>query len=842
MAGIDHSQAGDNQTGRRGGRMFDKIRTRPLCAASSIALALAIATQAQAQSDTTQPPASGLPPATVQPPASPVPGSAVPTPAGDPAPEPAGTQAPASGDDVGDIIVTAQKRSQSINNVGMAITAASGDQMLKLGITQTSDLVRIEPSFKFTQSSYGTPVLTLRGVGFNDVSLAASPTVSVYVDEVPLPFSIFSRGASLDLERVEVLKGPQGTLFGQNATGGAINYIAEKPTKDFTAGGEASYARFGYVNVMAFVGGPVSDTLTARVSLDVTQGGAWQRNYSRTDSLLGDQDLVKFRALLDWDAAPGFDLRLGMNAWLDKSETQVPQLQAIVLNRPSAAANVPYITGYPLAPEDPRAGDWDPRYRPRNDERFVQPFMRAQIALTDEIDLISTTSYIFFDALDLRSNDGVKFENNKGLNRSHSRNFYQEVRVAGQLFHGRSNFVIGGQVSKDDSSENLRRYYLESSPSYATTPRLTGGRVLAYDDSISKAVFGNLDFKITDQLSVNGGIRYTKFDLDHRGCSQDPSGNLARFIGSLIGQAIGPNECMTVLPDRTAGRLFQTVIDEDNISWRAQVDYKPADHTLLYASISRGYKAGTVPALSANTYTAQLGVTQESVLSYEAGFKASLVDRKVQLNGAAFYYDYTDKQLFGRRLDELNLFGSLILLVNVPKSRVYGAELSAVVVPFEGLTINGAVSYLNSRVTESFPNFNNYGRPLDFKGLKFPYTPEWSGSMGIEYRWPGYDGRDIFIGADVTAQTKSVSSFGGENPQALGVPGYISGDPSFNIPAYGFVNARAGIDLSDQWTLQVWGKNLFNKFYYTDLVLQNDTLGRRTGAPQTYGLTARFRY
>ena len=824
--------------------MFNKIRTRPLSAASSIALALAIATQAQAQSDTTQAPASGLPPATAQSPASPVPGSPVPTPAGDPAPEPVGTQAatPATGNDVGDIIVTAQKRSQSINDVGMTITAASGDQMLKLGITNTSDLVRIEPSFKFTQSSYGTPVLTLRGVGFNDVSLAASPTVSVYIDEVPLPFSIFSRGASLDLERVEVLKGPQGTLFGQNATGGAINYIAEKPTKDFVAGGEASYGRFGYVNLMAFAGGPISDTLSARVAVDATQGGAWQRNYSRSDTLLGDQDLIKFRVLLDWSPTSALDLRLGMNAWRDKSETQVPQLQAIVLNRPSAAAGVPYITGYPLAPEDPRAGDWDPRYRPQNDEKFVQPFVRAQLGLTDEIDLISITSYIFYQASDLRSNDGVKFENNKGLNYAHSRNFYQELRLAGRAFDGRGNFVLGAQISKDDSRENLRRYYFESSPSFATTPRLIGGRVLAYDDSTSKAVFGNLDLELSDRLSLNGGVRYTKFDLDHRGCSQDPLGPLAALIGNLIGQAIGPNQCMTVLPDRTAGRLYQSIIDEDNVSWRGQVDFKPADHTLLYASISRGYKAGTVPALSANTYTAQLGVKQESVLSYEAGFKLGLFDRKLQLNGATFYYDYTDKQLFGRRLDELGLFGSLIKLVNVPKSRVYGAELSAVVVPTSGLTINGAVSYLNSKVTGDFENFNNYGRPLNFRGLKFPYTPEWSGSAGIEYRWPGYNGNDIFLGADVTAQSKSVSSFGGENPQALGVPGYIKGDPSFNIPAYAFVNARAGIDLSDQWTLQVWGKNLFNKFYYTDLVLQNDTLGRRTGAPQTYGLTARFRY
>lgn len=808
------------------------INTRLLCTASVVAVAIVSAGSAAAQTDVTQAPAAGTAPATTLPAASPVPA----------APQ-QGTAPPATDESgVGEIVVTAQKRAQSINNVGMTITAASGEQLQALGITTTADLSRIEPSFKFTSSSYGTPVLTLRGVGFNDVSLAASPTVSVYIDEVPLPFSIFSRGASLDLERVEVLKGPQGTLFGQNATGGAINYIAEKPRDEFAAGAEVTYARFGALNVNGFIGGAITDTLSARVAVDVSQGGAWQRSYTRRDTLLGDQNLLKFRVLFDWSPTNALDVRFGMNAWTDRSETTVPQLQAIVLNRPSAAPNVPYITGYPLAPEDPRAGDWDPRYRPQNDEKFVQPFVRAQYAVNDQLDLISITSYIMYQALDLRSNDGVAFENNKGLNYGRSRNFYQELRLAGRAIDDRLNYVIGGQYSHDLSRERLRRFYFESSPSFATNPRLTGARILAYDDAESKAAFANVDFKFTDALSFNGGIRYTKFDLDHRGCSQDPAGPLANLIGGLIGQPLSANQCYTILPDRTAGKLYQSIVDEDNVSWRAQVDFKPADRALLYASISRGYKAGTVPALSANSYTAQLGVKQESVLAYEAGFKLGLFDRKVQLNGAAFYYDYTDKQLFGRQLDDLGLFGSLIRLLNVPKSRVYGAELSAVVVPTTGLTLNGSVSYLKSRVTDHFQNFNNYGRPIDFYGLGFPFTPEWSGSAGFEYRWPGYQGNDIFLGADVTAQTGTVSSFGGENPQALGVPGYISGDPSFKIPGFAYVNLRGGIDVSEQVTVQAWAKNLFNKFYFTDLVYQNDTLGRRTGAPQTYGVTVRFRY
>src|SRR5580704_9119993 len=125
-----------------------------------------------------------------------------------------------------EIIVTAEKRSENINDVGMSISAVSGDELAKIGVTDVSDLGKVVPGFTYTNSVYSTPVYTLRGIGFNDYSMGSEPAVSVYVDEAPLPYSIMTKGAALDLERVEVLKGPQGTLFGENTTGGAINFIA----------------------------------------------------------------------------------------------------------------------------------------------------------------------------------------------------------------------------------------------------------------------------------------------------------------------------------------------------------------------------------------------------------------------------------------------------------------------------------------------------------------------------------------------------------------------------------------------------------------------------------------
>ena len=178
-----------------------------------------------------------------------------------PAPEPEAAR-PSGG--VEEIIVTAQKREQNLSEVGMSISAMTGDQLAELGVTDASQLDKVVTGFNYSVTYYGTPILTIRGVGFQDTALASGPTVSVYLDEMPLQFAVMTQGAGLDLARVEALKGPQGTLFGQNATGGAINYIANKPSQEFEAGFDVSYGRFNTADITAFVSGPLTESLSAR--------------------------------------------------------------------------------------------------------------------------------------------------------------------------------------------------------------------------------------------------------------------------------------------------------------------------------------------------------------------------------------------------------------------------------------------------------------------------------------------------------------------------------------------------------------------------------------------------
>ncbi|MGE4323847.1 MAG: TonB-dependent receptor, partial [Sphingobium sp.] len=244
---------------------------------------------------------------------------------------------PAHAQDEGtEIIVTAQKRQQSLSDVPMSITAVSGDNLVQRGVTDVQGLAKLTPGLSVAESGNSVPVYSLRGIGFFDTSVGARPTVSVYVDEVGMPFSIMTQGASFDLERVEVLKGPQGTLFGQNATGGAINYIAAKPKDTLEAGLNGSFGRFNDLDVTAFVTGPITDTLKARVAVRGNISDGWQRSYTR-DATLGDKKFLQGRVILDWEPTDTVRFSFNANGFLDKSDTQAPQLLQVLPQAPKNA-------------------------------------------------------------------------------------------------------------------------------------------------------------------------------------------------------------------------------------------------------------------------------------------------------------------------------------------------------------------------------------------------------------------------------------------------------------------------------------------------------------------------
>jgi iron complex outermembrane receptor protein len=750
-----------------------------------------------------------------------------------------------------EIVVTAQKRQQSVDSVGMTINAVTGEQLREQGIKNLADLVKIEPSFTVAQNSVGQPVYSIRGIGYNSTSLGAPPAVSIYVDEVAYPYAAMAKGATLDLERVEVLKGPQGTLFGENATGGAVNYIAAKATDRLEFGVDASYARFNATTLDGFVSGPITDTLKARLAFSVDEGGAWQRSTTRDDTL-GDKNNKFARLLLDWAPTDRLKVSLNLNGWTDNSDNQAPALSAVALEFPARANLVPQILNASIAPDDPRAADWTLGTRPANDEDFFQASLRLDYKLSDAISLTYLGTYEHFSSDDLLTFTGsdTPFDETE---QAHVQSMSHEIRLSGKLNDDGNgsnlDWVLGGTYSQDKDRENSILRVGETTTSYSlvglpgVTEPLAIVNPFMTQNVASKAVFGNVEYHVLPNLSFHAGARYTQTDNDHTGCTRAGDQNGANSfteletvlrggVGTIPVQVGG---CSSLNPVSLQPALLVDSLDQHNVSWRFGIDWTPVEKTLLYATASRGFKAGSYPNIATATNFSLKPVVQESVTAYELGFKSRPAGNRLLLDGAIFYYDYKNKQQELPELDPLGVFGLLNSVLNIPKSDVRGAELTVKYIPLRRLTLQAAVTYLDSAVTGNFMNYDQFSNPINFKGEPLPNTPKWAFSVGPRYDWDLGSSYSAFIAGDVRYTSKTQSYFGAEEAVRAGYPSEVNN-------AYALLNLRAGIESEDgHWRYEVFGDNVTNTYYTTQSV-RVDTVARYVGMPATYGIRVGYRY
>ena len=734
-----------------------------------------------------------------------------------------------------EIIVTAQKREERLSDVPVSVVAATAETLQASGVIDATDLGAVVPGFTASTSVFGPPVFSLRGVNFNSFQASAPPTVSSYIDEASIPYPIMGQALFLDVERVEVLKGPQGTLFGQNATGGSINVIAAKPTYSLEAGFRVDVNHWGETNAEAYVSGPLSDTLRARVAAQTTQFGGWQRGYFLNDQKNGDQNKLAGRLLLDWTPTDRLTVALNVNASYDKSEQQQAQAFLFTPVNPAAPAAGPFLSYVGNEPNDARDADFDLGYDTRADSNTVQAILRADYEITDSLTFTSITNYIDTRFRSPHDQDGTAVPMQPALSKADIESINQEVRLAGELADGRVNFVIGGSYTDDDITEGVANEYI----GYTGFPPNSPAE-WRYDlTQKALAVFGNVDFEIVDGLTLSAGARYTDTEQSIFGCTFDGGGTPGiRAISQAIVSGIDPalaaayvsGGCITI-DDGPPNFSFLPVFadqtqKEDNVAWRGVVSYEPSDQVHLYGSVSRGYKAGTFPVI-VNLFNSVIQpVTQEELTSYEAGAKLTLADGRVQLNAAAFHYDYKDKQFFGF-LPVLQ--GALVTatLVNIPESTVDGIEFDITAEPIDGLRITGGATYIDTEV-KNFVGFDFAGQPLDYSGKEFSYAPPWSANLDAEYEFQTSGTIRPFIGGSVTYRDDTFAD--------LGEPA------SFAMPSYTLLDARVGLISDNGWRLSIYGRNLTDEYYWNSVASAGDGAVRFTGEPRTFGASFSFRY
>lgn len=770
--------------------------------------------------------------------------AAQPTAVGPTAPAEEDTQQASTGESA-DIVVTANRRSQTLTDVGIAISVLDSSQLETRQISNVGDLAALVPGLSIGNSGYATPIYSLRGVGVNEPTVGAGSSVTVYVDEVPLTLPIFTRGATFDLERVEVVKGPQGTLYGQNATGGAINYIAAKPTDNFQAGIRGSYGRFNAASLEGFVSGPLSDTLKGRIAARGERGDGWQESITRDDKL-GKVRKFAGRAMLEWEPGSDFRALLNVNGWQDKSDTQAPQLVKIVPTNP-AVPPFSFVQSAPVATGSARSADWDRDTDFDQNAWFYQGSLRLEYDVSDDVTLTSLTAYSKFRNRSVHEADGIGYSPALGRDiingrydlASDATSFTQELRLSASF--SIINFVIGANYQRDNVNDIQRGYFDDFSVvsnffgvDLNSTRNLNNQRIRGY------GVFANVEAELTDFLTISGGLRINNEERKFKGCSADSgNGNAAaayngftNFLRSSNGlpplsasQRIMPGGCITSNADFIPGFKLDR-LEQSNTPWNINVNLKPFDRSLIYARVSRGFKAGNYPSLSAGNNASFTPVVQEDLLAYELGFKSNAIDG-LSVEGAIFRYDYGDKQQRGRSNTGFP-FGLVATQVNIPKSRIDGAELSAALRPVKGLTLSGSAVYIDTKIKD-YIGYSIEGPLVNMQGLPLNFSPKWSVNVDASYSTPITSSLTLFGGTGLAYRSKTSAQ--------------LAASSLYDIDAYTLVNAQLGVEDSEgRWRLWAFGNNITDKYYWTNVVKFADTVTRFTGMPATYGISFSYKF
>ena len=771
-----------------------------------------------------------------------------------------------------EIVVTAQRRSESINDIGMAVQAFSGNLLSTLRVNSVSDLSTVVPSFTVAQSYQGVPTYTLRGIGFNTINLSATSTVGTYTDEVAYAYPIMNTGPMFDLERVEVLKGPQGTLYGRNTTAGLINFITAKPKDSFEAGVTAELGNYKTYNFQGYVSGPLADGIQARVAFrSENSDEGWQRSNSR-DERLGKVDRLGIRGSLALQPTETTDINVSVNWWQNKSDTVAGQGVGFTPATTGSPFNAPGLPAY-IAANQPTKGtqaDWAPESTRgadvgtglglagplREDNRFWGLKLRIDQKLTDDIKLVSLTSYNDFKRNALSDWSGAPYEVLVQRVQGDIKSFAQDLHIEGSS--DKLNWLVGGYYANDKLVDGNRTLLGQNAnvalvrffgSQLLATPFNSGGYTATemsqafrtYEDegrihTKTWSIFANADYKLTDALKVTAGIRYTEDLQRYEGCSHDFNGNMlpnvnvvnrALFLQTygVLAAPITKGQCNSFDPVAGAFGAAKSVLDENNVSWRVALDWTPADSTLVYGSISRGAKAGTTPINAASITRQNAPVVQEMLTAYELGLKASL-GGQVQLNMAAFYYDYKDKQISTYFADPI--YTALARLDNVPKSEAYGLEGDITWRPVRALTIAANGLWLKTKILD-YDGTTAAGTPQNFNGSEFIYSPEFQGSLSVVLDQPVSDTLNVTATANGRYQTKSNTIF-----EDL---------PLYAIPAYGVVNASIGLkSADDKWTATLWARNLFDQYYWTAVASNANVVVRFASPPRTFGASVGVKF
>jgi iron complex outermembrane receptor protein len=768
-----------------------------------------------------------------------------------------------------EIVVTAERRSENAQDVPVALTAISAADLASRGVRQAGDITSSVPNM-LLNSPYGPeaqPTFTLRGVTTQDFSENQSSPIAMYVDEVYKSVGAVQALQTYDLDRVEVLRGPQGTLYGKNATGGAISFYSRNPNltayDGYVTAGAGNYSAY---SLRGAVGGPIVDNeLGWRVALLYEKRDGWVHSVVPGVEPLNGVDALAGRLTLMAKPTDSLTATLKLSA----SRSGGTPYGAHAIN------NDPTVT----RTNDPTASlftgnigwfDNGAKYALHKDIRNDSISLKLDWQVSSHVTLTSVTGFDYGRWYE-KSDDGglpifIRLDDPNTYFSSVNA-FSQEIRLASHD-SGAVGWLAGLYYGRESTHATVQFHFFDGyqgawGPQIPPTAPSIPLPLYGFDeynnfDQIkdSRAVFLNTTFTVAPAVTVRAGIRYTKdkVTIEHFyalegglpnpgsvNAGTDPNIDATTWWTQTIGaQPATRSYFQTGLAPQGQGVVPGFGKDTNNVSGRVGIDWKPGEGLLAYASISQGYRGVAFNGQAYNDPTELTFAGPEKLTSYELGLKTEFWDRRAVFNAALFHYDYKNQQF----LDAFTLPGGLgsgFRTVNAPKSRVDGAEFEFRAKATPDLEIGATLGLMHSKYVELTLHSGELQSPgvprVCCVGNKLIQAPDYNASVDVDWRFAHLGAGDLRLFVNGNYYGKQYFDAFNTERDAQG--------------AYGVANARVSFESTGKqgYAIGVWIKNLTNRQYLAYALNQKDldtgVLGfdyALVGEPRTYGVDATLRF
>jgi len=680
-----------------------------------------------------------------------------------------------------EIIVTAQRKEQNLQDIPITVSAVSGELALARGITELTDLPVLAPGLNVT-SVVGNTTIYLRGVGNNNATAGQEQNVAIYIDGIYYPSMATDPGSFTNLERIEVLKGPQGTLFGRNTTGGLIQFVTRDPTQEFSGNASVGYGNYGTTDASMYVSGGIISNVAADLSLAYhDQSDGWGHNlYTNSDA----NRLRSWDAHSKWVITPVDGTKITFKVGYDNVWTDQGVYEQVL------SPNDPLLAGFPLS----QYGNIYNTYQ-NNDTFYDVGQTTTSLRLDQDLGAMKLMSISAYAATNRHSSldlDVTPVPALAAFFPGLTTSFSQEFQLSSNTDHGLS--WVGGVMFFYMNGRETPLAILAGPTELPVASYNTGQK------TNSVAGYGQLTVPITSTTDFTVGGRYTHD-------KQELYGVLTAFTGTgFANEGVDPSTNVTTFGDFT---------------YKASLDHHFTDQVMGYVSVSSGFKSGVYNITFATPEEAP--VKPEKLTDYEIGLKSEFLDHRVRVNLDGFYYDYKDLQL-------QTYVVTTIITLNAAAAKVYGLEAQFDSNITDQLKFGGGISELHSEYT-SFPNVPSYdvssglGVPilgLSGDGNQLMRTPDLTLNANLDYHVPVSFGQ---LGTNITFF--HTSGF------------YFEPDNRLSQSAYNLVNGQLyWKSVGERFDVRLWTKNLFNQQYYVQKISGSGSPDAGApGAPRTFGLS-----